>query len=205
MGQTSRARGARLSASCHLDGLRGVVAFVVVVTHGIVASDYALYSGAERDSRCSWDVQLSGAPLLLPLAGNLSVCIFFALSGYVLCQSFSNSRLGSIGLFAKRYIRLAIPILAACMIAYTSGVFGWPRNAQLSAIPRSGWLAGQMRQVPSFNQAFQESAYRALIHLKPYWINVRFRALDNKYRVLWLAPAYCGLWSNRPRAFPGPS
>lgn len=154
----------------HLDGLRGLAAFVVVVTHGIVAFDYALYSGAERDSRCSWDVQLSGAPFLLPLAGSLSVCIFFALSGYVLCQSFSNTRLRSIGLFAKRYTRLAIPILAACMIAYTTGVLGWPRNAQLSAITRSGWLASQMRQVPSFNQALQEGAYRALIHLKPYWI-----------------------------------
>jgi peptidoglycan/LPS O-acetylase OafA/YrhL len=155
----------------HLDGLRGLAALVVVVLHGIAAFDYGLYTGAERDSRVSWDVQLSGAPFLLPLAGSLSVCIFFALSGYVLGQSFTNTRLGSIGLFVKRYTRLAIPILAVCMLAYVFGALGWPKNAQLSAITRSTWLASQMRQVPSFGQAFQEGAYRALTHVKPYWIS----------------------------------
>jgi peptidoglycan/LPS O-acetylase OafA/YrhL len=153
----------------HLDGLRGLAALVVVATHGIVAFDYGLYAGMERARRFSWDIQLSGAPFLLPLAGSLSVCLFFALSGYVLSHSFSTTRLGSIGLFAKRYVRLAIPILAACLLAYAVAALGWLRNAPLSAVTGSGWLASQLRQTPSFEQAFREGAFRALVHLRPYW------------------------------------
>ncbi len=153
-----------------LDGLRGVAAVVVVLVHGIVTFDYALFTGAPRDSLVGWDVKISGAPFLLPLAGDLAVCLFFALSGFVLSQSFTHTRLGTIALLFKRYTRLVLPILTVCLLAYSLLAGGTMKNVPLAQISRSTWLASQMRQAPSFEQALREGLYRALVHLKPNWI-----------------------------------
>lgn len=152
----------------HLDGLRGFAAFIVVVAHGIIAFDFALYTGEIKNSLTTWDIFVSGAPLLLPMAGNLSVCIFFALSGYVLSQSFSTTSLGVIALLLKRYIRFTLPILAACLISYTLLVNGSMENHQLAAISKSNWLADQMQQAPSFKQALKEGLYLSLTGDVPF-------------------------------------
>jgi peptidoglycan/LPS O-acetylase OafA/YrhL len=151
-----------------LDGLRGLASLVVVLNHGIAAFDFALFTGASRDSRFSWDVSLSGAPFLIPLAGNFSVCIFFALSGYVLSKSFASTGLGMVGLLFKRYTRLVLPIFAICMLSCLLLWLGLFKNAQLSQYTRSAWLATQTRQAPSFREALQEGSYGALTHIMPY-------------------------------------
>jgi peptidoglycan/LPS O-acetylase OafA/YrhL len=140
---------------------------LVVIAHGIVAFDYALFSGQSSDSISSWDVFVSGAPLLVPLAGNLAVCIFFALSGYVLSQSFATTGLGIVALVLKRYTRLSIPILTACLVSYSLLAGNLMANVQLASITRSSWLARQMQQAPSITEAVREGLYSSLIHLKP--------------------------------------
>jgi peptidoglycan/LPS O-acetylase OafA/YrhL len=147
----------------HLDGLRGLAAFVVVIVHGIIAFDFAFYTGLAKDSIFSWDVSISGAPLLIPMAGNLSVCVFFVLSGYVLSHSFSKTTLGVIALLLKRYIRLTLPILSTCMISYALLAGGLMQNHSLAIVSKSTWLADQMQQSPAFSQALQEGLYGALI------------------------------------------
>jgi peptidoglycan/LPS O-acetylase OafA/YrhL len=147
----------------HLDGLRGLAALVVVVVHGIVAFDFALYTGLAKHSVFAWDVSLSGAPFLIPMAGDLSVCVFFALSGYVLSRSFGKTRLGPLALLFKRYARFTPAILSASLISYTLLAGGLMQNHNLAAISRSTWLAEQMRQAPSFVQALQEGLYGALL------------------------------------------
>ncbi len=147
----------------HLDGLRGLAALVVVVVHGIVAFDFALYTGLARHSVFAWDVSLSGAPLLIPMAGDLSVCVFFALSGYVLSHSFGKTRLGPLALLLKRYARFTPAILSASLISYALLAGGLMQNHGLAAISRSTWLAEQMRQPPSLTQALQEGLYGALV------------------------------------------
>lgn len=109
----------------HLDGLRGVAALAVVVHHGALVFDMALYSGLPADSRNGWDLALSAWPLLPAMWGNISVCVFFALSGFVLCHSYQKTRLGWPALIAKRYLRLTPPIVVACVLgwlAYASGL-----------------------------------------------------------------------------------
>ncbi len=150
-----------------LDGLRGLAAASVVVAHGIVTFDFALFSGSARDSIVPWDIYLSGAPFLLPMAGNLPVCIFFALSGYVLSHSFSNTDLGPLALLFKRYTRFTLPILSACVISYALLACGLMANQRLAVVTKSAWLAHQMQQVPSLSQALQDGLYRALVHLTP--------------------------------------
>ena len=62
----------------YLDGLRGWAALAVVLSHGMVAIDFALYTGSPHDSRTSWDVWMSGTPFgLVAAAGNTAVCFFF--------------------------------------------------------------------------------------------------------------------------------
>ncbi len=149
--------------STHLDGLRGLAALVVVVVHGIIAFDFAFYTGQAKDSLVSWDVLISGAPLLIPMAGDLSVCLFFALSGYVLSHSFSKTRLSAIALLFKRYVRFTLPILSACLISYALLASGLMDNHSLAVVSKSTWLADQMQQTPSFIQALGDGLYGALI------------------------------------------
>lgn len=147
----------------HLDGLRGLAALVVVVYHGILAFDFALSTGLVAHSAFAWDVSLSGAPFLLPMAGDLSVCVFFALSGYVLSHSFVKTRLGAVALFVKRYARFTPSILSAGLISYVLLAAGLMENQNLAIVSRSTWLANQMQQAPSFVRAVQEGLYGALI------------------------------------------
>ena len=150
-----------------LDGLRGLAALLVIFAHGIITFDFALYSGDWHDSRVPWDVNVSGAPFLLPLAGNLSVCVFFALSGYVLSRSFSNTSLGSIALLFKRYTRFTPTILAACLISYALLAGGLMENQRLAVVTKSTWLARYMLQAPSLGWALRDGSYRALVALEP--------------------------------------
>jgi peptidoglycan/LPS O-acetylase OafA/YrhL len=110
----------------------------------------------------AWDVSLSGAPFLLPMAGDLSVCVFFALSGYVLSHSLGKTRLGPLALLVKRYARFTPAILSAGLISYALLAGGLMKNHDLAVVSRSTWLTGHMRQSPSFIQALQEGLYGAL-------------------------------------------
>lgn len=147
----------------HLDGLRGIAAAIVLLGHSIIAFDFAIYSGDPTNSVASWDVWLSGAPLLLPVGGNLSVCLFFALSGFVLIGAFDGSRIGVIPLLVKRYLRLAIPIMCVCLLSYLMLRTDLMANHQVAAISRSSWLDVQFAQHPSFLAALREGG-GALIH-----------------------------------------
>lgn len=157
-------RNAAPGRQTNLDGLRGLAALIVVVSHGIIAFDFALYTGRQANSVASWDVALSGAPLLLPLAGNLSVCVFFALSGYVLSASLARTTQGALPLLVKRYVRFALPMLSACLLAWALLAAGWVRNQELAVLTRSTWLAGQMQQPPSLPAALAEGSYGALLN-----------------------------------------
>lgn len=153
----------QLNRDTHLDGLRGLAALIVVIVHGIIAFDFALYSGLAKHSVVGWDELVSGAPFLIPMAGDFSVCVFFALSGYVLSQSFTNTRLGAFSLVVKRYIRFTPSILVTCLISYALLANGLMKNASLASVSKSTWLGEQMQQTPSLVNALREGLYGGLI------------------------------------------
>ena len=125
----------------YLDGLRGWAALAVVLSHGMVAIDFALYTGSPHDSRTSWDVWMSGTPFgLVAAAGNTAVCFFFILSGFVLAHSYSRSTQGTIALAARRYFRLGVPTVIGCVLAWALIHTGLVQNLAASDITRSPWL-----------------------------------------------------------------
>ncbi len=89
--------------------------------------------------------------------GNFSVCVFFALSGYVLLAGYEKYRDPtnlSIG-FVKRYLRLTPLVSASILGAYAIGHFNGFFNAQAAqVIGGHAWLAG--------NYSFQFSLAAAI-------------------------------------------
>jgi peptidoglycan/LPS O-acetylase OafA/YrhL len=151
----------------HLDGLRGCAALVVMLHHCINTFDLAITTGHARHAYGRLDALISGLPFLLVNAGNFSVCIFFTLSGFVLALAFSHSRLGAPALVAKRYVRLAVPILVSCLASYALLSSNAYRNTAVAAHTRSDWAAAQFLQTPQILAALREGTYRDLLTSVP--------------------------------------
>jgi len=136
----------------HLDGLRGLVTF-----------DFAFFSGLAEHSRLGWDVVASGLPFTSATLGDLSVCVFFVLSGYVLARSFSRTSLGLPALVAKRYVRLGVPILAVVLLSWALLSTGAMENHAVASLTRSSWLGNQGVKSPDLWSALRDGFYGALL------------------------------------------
>ena len=110
---------ARLSA---LDGLRGVAALVVLLSHVLVASSPTL-AGAfliERPDVRTWSAHwwLLETPLQIVWAGHSAVVVFFVLSGFVLALPLAGgSRFDARRYYPRRLLRLYLPVWAAIVLA----------------------------------------------------------------------------------------
>jgi peptidoglycan/LPS O-acetylase OafA/YrhL len=151
--------------STHLDGLRGVAAFVVVLQHVAIAYDFAFYNGAVKPGHAAWHAWLGGWPFMLIFAGNYSVCVFFALSGYVLASSFNRTTLSAVALTAKRALRLGIPILAVTLFAWALAASGLIFNAEVQPITQSWWMGMQTPPAAGIATALRDGLYGALLGL----------------------------------------
>ncbi|MBD2845513.1 acyltransferase family protein [Paenibacillus sp. IB182496] len=68
----------------YLDGLRGLAALVVVISHYIQVFYPAALNGKAEQAHFKWDTWYGYSPVNLFYNGQFAVCLFFALSGYVL-------------------------------------------------------------------------------------------------------------------------
>jgi len=106
----------------YLDGLRGLAAFVVVLSHFVVVFYPALYTANPEEVRfvSQLDLIIAGTPLNILYNGNFAVCIFFILSGYVLTYKFfrdKNPEALASGAF-RRYFRLLFPVLFSNLFVF---------------------------------------------------------------------------------------
>lgn len=111
-----------------IDGIRGWAAFIVLMQHFVTI--YAKLFPALNH------------PTFLLLNGALAVQIFFVLSGDALSAAFfANGKRRSIDrLLLKRYPRLTLPILIACIAVYAVNVMGLNFHDQAAPlILRQSW------------------------------------------------------------------
>jgi peptidoglycan/LPS O-acetylase OafA/YrhL len=101
----------------HLDGLRGVAAFIVVFAHYLDAY-YPRMFHTTKPSHNMLERYLPQTPFNILFNGNFAVCLFFVLSGFVLSRAFFIKKDTTIlhKSFVKRYFRLAFPALIAVFI-----------------------------------------------------------------------------------------
>ena len=115
---------------------------VIVLLHHMVLSFYPqLADGSQH----YFHGDLPLAPVMLAWGGNLCVCIFFLLSGFVLVPATLHAKSYLATQFARRLIRLVPPVLAASLLGYALWSLGLMRNAVATAVGGSGWL-GQFFQ-----------------------------------------------------------
>lgn len=126
---------ARIAA---FDGLRGVAAVIVVLFHYLCLLHPSLTPSMSE--QVHW---LADTPLHVLWNGRFSVAVFFVLSGFVMAAAAERRRNALIANSITRYLRLALPVTASCLLAW-----GWltafPDSAQSMkdtiAAP-SRWLA----------------------------------------------------------------
>lgn len=114
----------------HLDGIRGAASFSVFVCHYIQVFLPHIYYKSWTAGHGLWEDEFATSPFNIVVNGNFAVCLFFVLSGYVLSGRFLAE--GDVGylrrLAAKRYLRLAVPVVGAVMLAWlilAAGGYGY--------------------------------------------------------------------------------
>ncbi len=122
----------------YLDGLRGVAALIVIFHHAMLALHPAYGDYTTHYIDRNQIVPL--APLALLWQGNIAVCIFFVLSGYVLARMTLRSQGTLAGLVSRRIVRLGVPIFAALFFGYLLWKLHLYANIPASDVSNSrGW------------------------------------------------------------------
>lgn len=126
----------------YLDGLRGIAAFIVVVSHFFQVFMPSVFEGNGEIEHFAFESIAARTPLNLLFNGNFSVCLFFVLSGYVLSYKFFRNKNNTIVYSSaiRRYFRLAIPAFVSVVLAYlivilNLGAFDDIRGITLSSMP----------------------------------------------------------------------
>lgn len=102
------------------EGVRGIAAFIVVISHFIQVFYPALFSSNVELVHNDFETTIPQTPLNFFYNGNFAVCIFFVLSGFVLSYKYIVKKDKDILVesAAKRYFRLAIPVTVSILFAY---------------------------------------------------------------------------------------
>jgi peptidoglycan/LPS O-acetylase OafA/YrhL len=153
----------KLGRRAYLDGLRGVAALIVLFSHLTISLLPAIVTFSPNEVHSRYDIAIGNSPLALFWAGNFAVCLFFVLSGFVLSDFCAHSRLSFPATVVRRYLRLAVPILATSTFAWLLMFLGAYMNYEAAVqVTGSGWLSMWYRGFsPDFFDMVWESVYRA--------------------------------------------
>lgn len=180
------------------DGLRGIAAFIVIVSHFVLAFTPGWFTGSETLDWSAPDI-VAKTPLFLLQSGTFAVFVFFALSGFVMAQSASLSRAPLLALAITRYLRLNVPVLASLALALVLiALFPGAIIAVADKVDH-GWVAGWYRPGgPSVGAAIFDVLrvnYKATLYYNPVvWtmkveligslvIYVVYKAVPGQFRV----------------------
>lgn len=149
----------------YLNGLRGLAALVVVLSHMFYGFYPALHTGHLDDTHTIHGIELliAKSPLNIVYNGHYAVCVFFVLSGYVITASFfqTGNPVFLIKNTMKRYPRLAIPVLFSVSLSYVLMTLNLFYNQKTVLITHSvNWLNHFWTFNPNLNDMLSEGIYK---------------------------------------------
>ncbi|WP_166806078.1 acyltransferase [Cryobacterium sp. TMT2-10] len=101
-----------------LDGLRGLAALAVIVSHSMITNPSVEPASIDPSGAPTWVWILAYTPLHLFWAGTEAVIVFFVLSGFVLMLPYVAGRAPHwASYYPKRLVRLYGPVLVAVLFA----------------------------------------------------------------------------------------
>lgn len=140
----------------HLDGMRGIAAFIVLITHTLAAFWPTTVYGPLREGSVA-DFLFLRTPLAILTNGHFAVGLFFILSGYVLTKKYFTSPPPTLEKLApdigKRFTRLylaAFPAAVAAALLMWSGCY---YNVPAAELTHSRWLADSRHTCSGFELA----------------------------------------------------
>lgn len=156
--------GEKASRFFELEGLRGLAAVMVVLSHYSSLFYPQLLVGltpASPVQHMRFEDNLYTNPIAALWSGSFAVAIFFVLSGFVLSIGFLRTGKVEIikRLAAKRYIRLVIPAFFSVLVCYLLIKFGLSQTEEAAAITQSSELAGVWSINPSLWQVIRDSTF----------------------------------------------
>lgn len=122
-----------------LDGIRGWASLAVLLFHMLPETNRGVLP------------ELNHTLVYALLDGPLAVYVFFILSGEALSASYLRTMDAAVirSLAARRYFRLTLPILMACLLVYAAIVTGTAVHQSAASVLHSDWLGGFLNFDPS--------------------------------------------------------
>lgn len=161
-----------------LDGLRGLAAISVVLAHFAAIFYPSTVFGNSYAEHGSWESWFYHSPLIVLIHGELAVCIFFVMSGYVLTfrdlQSAQVSRPRLVLNILKRPLRLGGMVLATVILSFLLRWFDLYQNGAVSQLTGSAPYAGKMLTfAPEVSKLLQDISFNLFssgsIYSPPLW------------------------------------
>ncbi|WP_181880898.1 acyltransferase family protein [Crenobacter cavernae] len=92
--------------------MRGWAALMVILSHGALTFFPFLHSGERPEMKTPMEAWIYDSPLAFVYSGTAAVCIFFALSGYILARRIlaaPDVTRAATSMLVKRYCRCSCP------------------------------------------------------------------------------------------------
>jgi peptidoglycan/LPS O-acetylase OafA/YrhL len=151
----------------HIDGLRGLAALVVMVSHFLCTfyPAFQTIDAVDVQTRSGIELFIAATPFNFWYNGNFAVCIFFVISGYVL--SYSYFKTGDTEYIYssafRRYFRLIIPVLFTSVLFFAFMKWNLFPTTETAAVTHSKWLAGKFSFTPDWFQMVWDSTIELVI------------------------------------------
>ncbi len=123
----------------YLDSLRGLAAMQVLFLH-ILSAFFPTFTNYPVTADVFGNL-VHGSPLFFIYDGYSAVYIFFLLSGFILTSAFRNCTASLVKQIASRWIRLALPAIAASLIAAVVLASVGNANILIGTTVESPWYA----------------------------------------------------------------
>ena len=146
-----------------LDGLRGIAAFAVVLSHLIFWFYPEGHIGTRAPSPSATALWLFNSPFSFFYKGGYAVAVFFVLSGFVLTRAClrKNNNIYTAQAALKRYVRLGGPVFATVLICAVMRALGlFPANE----MGIKTFLSGAYGTPPDWIEALRAATYGAMLY-----------------------------------------